>query len=102
MHTFEISLGYSLSMLSSLIMPMGSGGCRTGHKDGHLKRKWDANKERSVIWPLFCGRLWLAGGSESGAEACTMGAWEGMCAQLESPFQWASHFIVCIIMLVHC
>lgn len=101
MHTFEIPLGYSLLMLSSLIMPTLSGGCRNGNQDSHLKRRLDENKDRDVIWPMFCDRLWQAGGSESRAEACTMGAWEGMCAQLESPLQWASHCIVCM-MLTHC
>lgn len=88
-------------MLSSLMMPMVSGGCGNGDQDSHLKRSLDENKDRDVIWPMFCDRLWLAGESESRAEACTMGAWEGMSAQLESPLQWGSHCIVCL-MLTHC
>ena len=70
-----ISLGYSLSKLSSSsIAPLVSGGCGAGHQDGHLKRRLDADKARDVIWQMFSDRLELAGVSVSRAEAYTMGA----------------------------
>lgn len=61
-------------MLSSLIIPLVSGGCGAGHQDSHFKRRLSTNKERDVIWQMFGDRLWLAGGSVSRAEAYTMGA----------------------------
>lgn len=71
----KISVGCSLSRLSSGMIPPVSGGHGAGHQDSRSKRRLDANKERGRIWQMFSDRLWLAGWSVSRAEAHTMGAW---------------------------
>lgn len=101
MYKLKISLGCLSRLLSSstihwlvVVMELGTRTPKVG--EGWMQTK-------RGIWfgrCLMTGRSW----QEGQCPELKLTQWEpkeGMCAQLEPPFQWASCFIVCIMLIQH-